>query len=53
MADSDADRMPVNVSRDRGYVGWRTGKYTGEITVTRKVENRPISVSRSVTMDVD
>lgn len=50
IADADYERMPLNISRSRGFSDWRMGGYTGEITLTRTIENRPVSVSRSVTV---
>lgn len=53
VADADYERLPINVSRARGYVGWRQGTYVGEVKVTRTVANRPVSVTRQVTMIVE
>lgn len=53
VADADYDRLPLNVGRTRGYVGWRQGTYVGEVKVTRTVENRPVSVSRQVSVVVE
>lgn len=52
-ADKDMTRMPLNITRTRGYANWRTGLYTGEITLTRKIGVIPYSVTRDVTMEVD
>mgnify|MGYP003385809337 FL=1 len=53
VADKDYDRLPVNVGRDRGYVGWRQGTYVGEVKVTRSLNNRPIETVRQVTVIVE
>jgi hypothetical protein len=52
-ADSDYERFPINANRSRGYVNWRTGLYSGTVTITRQVEHRPVSVSREVTLMVE
>jgi len=52
LADKDLPRMPVNTSRARGYSGWRQGIYVGEITLTREVEHREVSVTKTVQMVV-
>lgn len=48
IANTENARTPINVSRDRGYSGWRQGIYTGEITVTRTVQHKPVIATRSV-----
>lgn len=50
IAANDQDRLPLNVTRSRGYSDWRIGRYLGEITITRQVQNRPASVTRNVSM---
>jgi hypothetical protein len=49
-ADQDRDRQLINVSRDRGYVGWRIGTYTGEVKVTRNVNLKRSIATRAVTV---
>lgn len=53
VAETAQERLPINAGRARGYAAWRTGTYTGEITVTRRVQNRDESVSRRVTLKVE
>lgn len=53
VANADSARMPINVTRRRGYTNWRTGLYTGDIIVTREVLNKPISVTRMVQVEVN
>lgn len=51
--DEDAERLPVNALRERGYVGWRQGTYTGSVSVTRTVEMRPVTTMRQVSVVVE
>jgi len=49
-ANADETQTPINVSRTRGYASWRQGTYTGEITLTRKVEWRDVKTTKRVQM---
>lgn len=51
--DADRERQPINVSRTRGYTGWRQGAYAGQVKVTRTINYKPYTVMRQVVMIVE
>ncbi len=52
-AQEDTLRAPINAGRQRGYIGWRQGMYTGEVSVTRSIQQKDYVVSRAVTVKVE
>lgn len=51
--DKDSDRQLINFTRPRGYAYWREGTYSGTITVTRTIDTKPYTVSRSTSVLVE
>lgn len=45
--DKDNDRQLINFTRQRGYAYWREGTYSGSISVTRTIDGKPYTVTRS------
>jgi len=53
IADGDYERLPINAGRERGYIGWRQGEYVGSVSITRVVKNKPVTVTRQVSVIVE
>ncbi|MCB1537465.1 MAG: M23 family metallopeptidase [Rhodospirillales bacterium] len=52
-AAHDTPRVPVDATITRGFIGWRSGLYSGEVAVTRTINLKSYTVSRNVSVQVE